>query len=319
MKKFIFISFIFLLSCDTKEQVNSSEKPTEEQTKILPCPGEDCCEQSQECKQKCESLFLEWENKQKCFQEFATLVERMHKLMTEVFHRPNEDNLVNVNLSTLQSVLAISEKAWLVRINNYSKRHARATLFWLASKSEQDIFSYSDNKEESLRLILVALLRQNAHYNALRDDNALLSGLKEPVTEKEKHFFEVANRADNISLMSHAHQQIVASHLCDYQINHPKPASRFYTSDDTYPACVLAVYCHITGSYSSRGYSAHKKGQALRKDIAGELMESEIKHFIEADYQNGGLAITDNSEDWTDSACEKLSEMWKDGNLKFGL
>ena len=317
MKSFIFISLFFLLSCNVKEKVSSLKKTYKVTQKLLSCQGEECCNQNQNCKQKCEELFLEWENKEKCFKEFADLVEKMHTLITKVFKKPNEDNLVNINLNTLQSVLTISEKSWLVRINKYSRREAQAVLFWLASHPEQDVFSYRVS-QNPIRLILMALLRQNAR-TTLWDDNALLSGLKEPVTEKKKHLFEVTNQKDNMILMSHAHKQIVAGHLCDYHINHPIPAYYSYQSDYTFPACVLAVYCHLTGSYSAGKYVAKKGGQDLRKNIAGELMLEEVESFIEADYAEGGLEITDNSDDWTDSACERLSTIWNDGNLKFDL
>ncbi len=336
MKTVIFILVMFfLLHCNLEER-SSEERSSEEQGSSfqpLPlednasiaeegsCPGENCCNQSQDCRQKCKDIFLEQESEQECFNHFSIdRVQSMFQLMTKVFKKPKEDNLVNVDLGVLHDVLGISEKALLFRINKYHKTHARAVLSWMAGQGG-DVFSYRQS-EEPARLLLTALFRQNAR-SSLLDDNALLSGLKEPIVDR-RHFFEVANRRDDIQLMTLVHNQVVAGELCDYIINRPKPVGwMVYNSNRNYSACILAVYCDLTGSFSAEGYVAHKGGSALRKDLAWELGEldvyKEIENFIETPYRNGGLGINRRADQWEDLACTRLKSMWNDGNLKFSL
>ena len=340
----ILIGSFLLLSCQAKNQNRSEdiaknsnpkqEMPTEQaispQTKSqsasamlqfsLPsCSGNDCCYNDTNCIKQCDGLFSEVPAKQKCFKRPILLVSEMDKLVSEVLREPEWKNLKNIELSVLLSVLAISEKTWVTEINQYSKTQTREVLYWLAYHSDISTSVFSLYKQLP-RLLLVALFRQNTR-SPLLDDNAVLSGLKKSIKDEDT-FFEVARKKKNRSLIPLVHKQVIEDHLCDYSINQPQPT---YLSDSHYEACVLAVYCYLTGSYASGQYSATKEdkrniGQDLRRYLAGELADSTIENFIQAPIEGGGgLEIIKSADDWPDTACVKLKEIWDDGNLKFGL
>ena len=339
----ILISLFLLLGCSSKKPDGSfgqddpdaaeNQEGEEAQTKeddpssdafTLPsCSGNDCCYKSTKCSSQCENLFPLMENKSRCLKLPVAWVAKMQETVNNNLKDPKWDNLVYMELPVFWSVLKISEKPWLDKISSYHYTEARKVLFWLASKPDISTGVLSHLPSYQVRAILLALFRKNTR-SVLLDDNALLSGLKEPVEIEEKYtFFKVADKENNSSLISLVHKEVISGHLCDYSINQPKPVH--YTSDRTYPACVLAVYCYITGSYEDDSYLATQngqdKGQVLRERLAGELenQEKEVKSFIQEPHAKGGLGIEEGADNWPDAACVKLKQLWDDGNLKFGL
>lgn len=285
------------------------------------CSENNCCYKNTNCFSQCESLFPLEEDKQRCLKLPVDWVNKMQDTVDMNLKDPKWDNLVYMELPVFWFILAISEKPWLDKISDYQKKEARQVLYWLASQPDINEKILSQLPDYKIRLLFLALFRKNT-LSTLLDDNALLSGLKEPIEEDNSSFFEVADKVNN-NLISVVHGQIVAGHLCDYSINHPRPVH--YTSDSRYQACVLAVYCYITGTYTEDSYVAIKEegrnGQVFRERVAGEWEENskEITQFIQAPHDKGGLGITDNADDWPDKACVKLKQLWNDGNLKFGL
>ena len=337
----LILSFVLLSGCNAKTQSRSSEVPpssagstnnhkTAPQAVVegdavlhnftLPsCLGSDCCNQDEGCIKKCEALSSESEDRQKCFELPADWVTQMDELLNQTLTSPNRDNLKNLNLQVLWSIIKISEKAWLNKINDYSRIQNRTVLFYIADQPNISGFVFNSHTRFA-RSLLIALFRKNTR-SPLVDDNALLSGMKSPISEEDA-FFEVAKEKKNRHLISLIHKQVVKRHLCEYEINQPHQPNG--SSESVYEACVLAVYCHLTGSYSSGQYSGRDDGgrnvgQQLRKALSAELNDEEIDHFISSPLEQGGLGITKNIDDWTDVACVKLAELWDDKNLKFGL
>ena len=334
-------SFFLLLACHSNKGENPFQNPAVEVEEgqiedpileegdhaLLPsftlpsCSGNDCCYQNTYCFSQCESLFPLEEDKKRCLNLAIKWVDQMQETVDRNLSNPKWDHLVYMELPLFWSILSISEKPWLDQISDYNKREARQVLYWLASDLDINEKVLSQLPGYQIRLIFLALFRKNTH-STLVDDNALLSGLKGPIEEDNNNFFEVADKAHN-NLISVIHEEIVAEQLCDYSLNHPRPVH--YTSDSHYQACILAVYCYITGTYTEDSYVSIKEegrdGKVLRERLASTFEEDskEITDFIEDPHDKGGLGITENADDWPDTACLKLKQLWDDGNLKFGL
>lgn len=323
-----------LLSCDSTKHTASVDNPSSEKygevvsglTMIteapftLPtCSGNDCCNRSVKCIKQCDGLFSEEEHKKECLSLPINWVAQMEEVLDTALTNPNRADLEKIDLPVLWSIVEISEKPWVGRINDYSKVQAQTVLSWLAHYPHVSSSTF-DSRTSVARSTLIALFRKNTR-SSLVDDNALLSGLQSSITE-EDGFLEVADKQNNRDLVSLVHKQVIKGHLCDYPINQPKP---IYSSENTYEACILAVYCHITGSYQAGQYSGKDDGgrnigQKLRKEFAAQMEEKDIEDFIQAPIENGGLAVTtQGSDDWTDATCAKLTELWNDQNLKFNL
>ncbi|MDE0518059.1 MAG: hypothetical protein OXH36_00670, partial [Bdellovibrionales bacterium] len=301
--------------------LNEGDNPLFTSFTLPTCSENDCCYKNTDCFSQCESLFPLGEDKKRCLKLPIEWVDKMQETVDSNLKDPKWDHLVYMELSVFWSILAISEKPWLDKISDYNNREARQVLYWLASQPDINEKVLSHLPGHRIRSLFLALFRKNTR-STLLDDNALLSSLKEPIEEDQNTFFEIADKVNN-SLISIVHEQIVAKHLCDYSINHPRPVH--YISDSRYQACVLAVYCYITGVYTEDSYMVTKEngrnGQVLRERLANEWEEDskEITDFIEAPNDKGGLGIMDNADDFPDAACVKLKQLWDDGNLKFGL
>ena len=283
------------------------------------CSGNDCCNRSVKCIKQCDGLFSEEGNKKQCLSLPINWVAQMEEVLDTALTNPNRSDLEKIDLPVLWSIVEISERPWVGRISDYSRVQAQTVLSWLAHYPHVSSSTFNDRTSVA-RSTLIALFRKNTR-SSLVDDNALLSGLQSPIAEEDS-FFEVAEKQDNKDLVSVIHKQVIKGHLCDYPINQPKP---IYSSEETYEACILAVYCYITGSYHAGQYSGkddegRNVGQKLRKEFAARMDEKHIESFIQAPMEKGGLAITtQDSDDWTDATCAKLTELWNDQNLKFNL
>ena len=337
----IIISFLFLLNCHSKRQSNSNEEspapqesPTEPDTPApsalqekaaftLPsCSGNDCCASEEGCIKQCDGIFTEADEKQKCLALPIQMVGDMDQTLNEYLKTPDWESLNKVKPFPLWAVIKISEKPWLKKINSYSKPQVKNTLLWLASKpfvSELVFAPFS--RKESVRRLLIALFRKNA-LSSLMDDNVILSGLKADLSEEEgEHFFKMVEKNNNRSLLSLVNKEVVESHVCDYSINQPLPV---YTSDKSYSACILAVYCYVTGSYTEGQYVSDQaedrgQGENLRRWLAGELNHQKVNDFVQKSESKGGLEVSESPDKWPDPACQKLQTLWEDGNIKFGL
>lgn len=339
----IVISFFVLLNCHSKKRNNSKEKPAtkndqaqsavsqpaassaEESVKFtLPsCSEDNCCSKDTDCIKQCDSLFLEMEAKQKCLGFPIKLVADIDQTINKYLRNPDWETLKKVDPFVLWSVIRVSEKPWLNRIKSYSKFQAAVALFWLASNPDisESVFEQFP-RQESIRTLLIALFRQNTR-SSLMDDNALLPSFKEALSNKEgSHFFKVVEKNSNRSLLSLVHKEIIADHICEYSINRPVPT---YVSDKAYEACILSAYCYFTGSYEDGQYTSIQQdergqGQKLRRWLAGEINSERVNKFIKALQIEGGLEVLEGSaEHWPDTACQKLTDLWDDGNIQFGI
>ena len=255
--------------------------------------------------------------------------EGIHKVF-RILKKPSYDELKTLELKALWSALKISERSWLSRIHNYSRTTARTVLLWLAGRENISRLVFENLSGEKPRALLTALFRQNIRGKGpLVDDNALLLGLKTPVEEQDT-FFHLLLRAENKSLIKLTHEEIISGHLCEYSINPPRPV--LYSSDRHHSACVLAVYCHLTGSYKKGFYPAVDPDQDLftrqefRRKLVDEFDDLQVTEFIQDPLKEGGLGIPEHrlelkeqAGEWPDTACKELGRLWKDGNLKFNL
>ena len=334
----IVMSVFFLLSCSSKKlnsfkdeqkkdpvqsSLSKAAASVEKKFTIPSCSGDNCCVKNKNCIKQCDGLFPEMEKKQKCLGFPIQLVADMFQTLNKYLRNPSRETLKKIDPFLLWSVIRVSEKLWLKKIKNYSKTQARETLFWLASNPtiSESVFMQFPRKEP-INILLIALFRQSAH-SSLVDDNALLFSFKEPLSDKEdSHFFKVIEQNVNRSLFSLVHEEIVHRHICEYSINWPVPT---YVSDRTYEACILSAYCYFTGSYTDNRYISFKQeergqGQKLRKWMAGKINNERINSFIQDLQIHGGLELAQaEANKWSDKACQKLAELWDDGNIQFGL
>lgn len=312
---FIFLGISFLLGCSKK----IVEKPEPD---LNACTGQGCCFHDQRCIDQCNNLFIEKEHKEKCLSLSTQQVLKIDRTLNVFLVKPDiNSHLKQIELSVLDSIFTISEQVWLVKIHEYSKSQARAVLFWLTQQVELSI-SMVDNYPKAFSNVLKALFKKNTGSPFL-DDKSLLAGMKEPLTEKGETFLEIAENKRNKKLIVLVHKQIIAQHLCGYSINQPRHIREL--NDDAYEACILGVYCYLTGSYNGsepyegRDYAGYNRGQQVRKMLAGEVEEGRVEVFIKKDIEKGGLGIQREADEWPDTACVKLAELWEDDNLYFGL
>ena len=290
------------------------------------CSGNNCCAQYSSCAKQCDQLFRTEENKKLCLIRPASFVDDVYNTVHHLTN-PRPDTLSKLKPDIMLSTLQFSEKTWLNKIHQYSKRQARSALLWLSSTPEISLLVLSRLLSWEAGSLLSALLRKNASADSLVDDNKILSGLKKPVEEKNT-FLQNALKSKNNTLIKIVHQEVVVDRLCEYSINRPWP---IYMSDNSSSACVLAVYCYITGSYKEGLYQDLPEEQQTlrqkeRKKLVDVFDDKKVTQFIQDPVTQGGLGIPQDSvalmekaTEWPDSACQKLGLLWEDGGLKFGL
>ena len=312
---FIFLGLLFLFGCSKK----TIEK---EDPSLNAYIKEDCCFHHPKCINQCNDFFMEREHEEKCQALSKQQVLEMDQTLNLFLEKPNiEGYLKQVQLSVLGTVFAISKQPWLHKIHKYSISKAQAVLYWLVNHTELNTFMINDYPG-AFSSVLKALFKKNTGSSFL-DDKSLLAGMKEPLTEDGETFLEIAEDKNNRNLIVFVHKEIITSHVCDYSINQPRHVRGL--NGDAYEACILGVYCYITGSYNGlesyegRDYAGRNRGQKVRKMLAGEVREERIAIFIEKDVDKGGLGIQKEADEWPDTACVKLAELWEDDNLYFGL
>ncbi len=302
------------------------------------CSEKDCCHQHKPCVRQCVELFPKKEKADMCLHLPHLLVEKMDQLINHVLADPEEKSLRKMDVQVYWSVMALSTEPYLRKIQNYSKKEAQTVLQGMGGGNREfnKVFQALDSSVKST--ILMALLRQNAN-SILLDDNKLLSGLKTPLWEEEEEkisFFELMEKKQNRDLIHFVHEKIISKHLCDYTVNQPRPAdyfgpagtgasqtkAMFRESKYSHSACVLAVYCHLTGDYTDGQYVPEpdqQDGRKLRKSLAKELKDSRVRRFIQAPQTAEGLGLKKEADEWPDSSCALLSELYDSAQLRFGL
>ena len=328
----------WLFGCGYQTTLNFSSKEAKAQQNLvrssgsggayqaLPaCSGRDCCGNKALCFKNCDNLFQLWEHKKACWNLPLSEAEGVYKAF-RVLKNPSYESLKTLELKALWSALEISERSWLSKIHNYQRSDAKAVLLWLAARENVTRLVFNNLSSEKPQALLKALFRQNIRgKSSLVDDNALLLGLKTPI-EEEDTFFHLLLEAENNILIRLVHEAVISEHLCEYPINPPRP--ELYVSDQHHSACVLAVYCYLTGSYNKGLYladlSAHR--QEFRRKLVDEFDDLQVTEFIQEPLRAGGLGIPENrlelkeqAVEWPDTACQELGRLWNDGNLKFGL
>ena len=312
---FTFLGLFFLFGC-SKNTIKMEDHTPYKRLK------HDCCSHHQECIDQCNDLFMEKEHEERCQALSKQKVLQIDQTINLLLKKPDvEGHLEQVDLSVLGAVFAISEQLWLNKIHKYSRSQAKVVLYWLVNYMELNTFMINEYPG-AFSSVLKALFKKNTGSSYL-DDKSLLAGVKEPLTENGKNFLEIAENKNNKDLIVFVHKEIITSHICDYSINQPRHIRGL--NDDAYEACILGVYCYITGSYNGsepyegRDYAGRNKGQKVRKMLAGEVKENRVTIFIEKDLDKGGLGIQKEADEWPDTACVKLAELWEDDNLYFGL
>ena len=298
------------------------------------CESEaDCCQNDSSCVKQCADLLYalsdtqKKEAQKKCQLLPIEHVQKMHQAM-KILKRPKPQQMKNISLPVFWSLLKLAQSSWEKAIRQYNYTQANTVLLWMIRHPERDPLAYRPLHSPLVRPVLVALLRQKNRKTSLLDDNIILSSLKEALYwdgGQSLNFFSMVVEEHNFPLLSLVHKEVVSGYICDHPINRPRPQSVGYKSDYVYSACVLAVYCHVTGSYKSGQYvadtdeSKHYTGSEVRYDLAGELNDEEVNHFISALESEGGLGLVDEDKEWSDLACQKLGTLWNDSALKINL
>ena len=344
--------FLLLSACSSSElgsvtdgsfplAITGVMETEKESTLSLPsCSEQDCCYQNKTCVRQCIELFSKQKKVDRCLHLPSLWVKKMDQLINHVLADPEEKSLRNINVQVWWSVMTLSPEPYLRKIRNYDRKSAQIILRYIGANNREFNKMFQTLNSSVKSNILIALLRQNTNI-ALLDDNRLLSGLKTPLWEKEEEisFLKLMEKHQNSTLMLFVHRKIISKHLCDYTINQPRPtdypvpaeSSRsqskassmlFRGNKYSHSACVLAVYCHLTGDYTDGQYVPEpdqQDGRRLRKRMAKELKSSRVRRFIQAPQTIGGLNLEESADEWPDPACARLAELYDSAQLQFGL
>ena len=68
-------------------------------------------------------------------------------------------------------------------------------MLWLAVRPDISLLVFGNLPNWKVRSLMIALFRKNSYLPPLVDDNALLSGLKEPVEEEKDTFLRIGCEA----------------------------------------------------------------------------------------------------------------------------
>ena len=322
---------------ESKKVAESSQAEESKQASSTPfrlpiCESEaDCCQNDPNCVKQCADLLYalpeaqKKEAQKKCQLLPTEHVQQIQQVMN-ILRKPKPQEMQNIALPLFWSLLSLSHTPWEKAIRQYTYRQANTVLLWMVRHPKLDPLAYRPLHSPLVRPLLIALFRQKNRKTSLLDDNIILSSLKEPLDwdgGKSLNFFSMVVEEHNFPLLSLVHKEVVSGYICDHPINRPQPVG--YKSGYVYSACVLAVYCHVTGSYKSGQYVAnteenkHYTGSEVRYDLAGELNDEEVDYFISTLESEGGLGLVDEDKEWSDLACQKLGTLWNDSALKINL
>lgn len=288
------------------------------------------CEDSKKCEDWCDDeLELSGSALDECKDLGEDTVEDLVKVFDDVFRKPTQDDLNDLDLEDLElmcgAVKKIGRDILEEKTDDYTASSARNFLAWMAEKDEVlDIFktieeTEEDGDEEALKMIK-ALIEKIGSGNG---DEAILNGLKAPTLgeEGDQHFLAIAQDNNNSGLIKYIHNNLIDNdqELCD-EDNHPSAlaAPTSASSDkgvsertDGREACVLGVYCTIAPPKSDDDTS-----EELREKIS-QIVSINFNRLVKASVADGGFGLTEeDAEEWTNNACYCLANYWEaDTNL----
>ena len=300
---------------------SSSSSGTGDDDRILDCSLSSegsSCEDSNKCVELCkDELELSGNALDECEDLGEDTVEDLKDLFYDVFRKPTQDDLNDLDLEDLElmcgAVKKIGKDILEEKTDDYTSSSARNFLAWMAEKDEvMDIFRAieeveEDGDEEALEIIKDLISKIGSGSG----DAAILSGLRSSSLgeEGDQHFLEIAQDSNNSELIKYIHDEIIDNdeELCD-EDNHPTATSGQTGTDertDDREACVLGVYCSIAPPASDDDSS-----EEFREKIS-QIVSVNFNRLVKASLADGGFGLEeDDAEEWTNNACNCLVDFW---------
>lgn len=288
-----------------------------------------------DCNDACKSLFT-GDARRECLRYKPDIIFSIEEMVDNIFRRPTEDNLADVDDDLLCLLLKIGPQPWLDEIEEYSRSRAETVLKWVVDEDIGTYFMTDEEQKEVMEQLFVAL----GGEDRITSHN-IFEGFKRDVEDEDDEdlpaIFYVAeyDSSSNSETFQFVHELIVVDEVCK-ESNRPKAnvakhnnspfntecggdpcygrdiepattgvADRVSTGDaeDEFDlqACILGVYCHIAAGYAD--------ADDLRENVADVLDDSEVVDFIEVEVAEGGLGVED-ADDWPNTACSALNRYW---------
>ena len=276
------------------------------------------CEDSKKCEDWCDDeLELSGSALDECKDLGEDTVEDLVKLFDDVFRKPTQDDLNDLDIEDLElmcgAVKKIGKDILDEKTDDYTASSARNFLAWMAEKDEvMDIFRTieeveEDGDEEALKIIK-ALIEKIGTGSG---DSAILAGLKAATLgeEGDQHFLAIAQDNNNSGLVKYIHDKLIDNdeELCD-EDNHPTATAGADGVDertDGREACVLGVYCTIAPP------AANDDSTEEFRDKISQIVSVNFNRLVKASVNDGGFGLgEDDAEEWTNNACHCLVDFW---------
>ena len=286
------------------------------------CSGDDCCHTDKKCIKWCKDndyLDLSGDARKKCENLDKTVVEHLVRLFGNVFKKPTEEKLLDLNSEDMELACAavqdLDHDILANKIDDYtSSIPPKRLLKWLAERpAALKIFQAAED-DEDVEMIKKVLQKASSKTG----NQEVINGLSQIVDNDDNHHtLSIAVEENNDDLIKFIHEELVLNDdgICGDEGLLPRandccwsPSIRnpSYTPAETIiadkkyktQACVLAVYCKINDQYPKADFM---------KEIAEFLSEGDVFDFIKETKMNGGLNLSeDDAEKWTPAACDGL-------------
>jgi len=315
------------------------------------CSGTQCCRGDTACEKDCDYIDG---GSSRCERLDIAKVSEIRDVVENIADRPSKDDLDNLtedHLSLLCGTLkALGIDVLRERYSNLNASNAKRLLNWFAEQDYRiELFSQTNKEEGEINdgdgsRLLKLLFSRLGNGNSADDDDTVIAGLMKKVDDNGREsFMEVGND----KVRNFVHNQIIVDNnswgICpdpdESTKNYPLPDG--VISDYNREACILGVYCKISGAYGG-GAGRQSADDNFRKDIANLKnldLTSQVTEFINAEVTlasnkaqgDGGLrdtrdeGTTDEIKDrdgdnWTHRACLQLKKFWDNGStLDLGL
>ena len=288
------------------------------ESQIPSCGSSNCCKDEEECEDKCDDFF---DSTAERLCHDLPLDEGTRLLrFADNLEDANADDFTNEDLTDFGLFMSIGDIEAFEKIvrKEYSVSDNKKILRWLAEEDKASEILFCQNNSDVVQILEMLLSDDTS------GDQNVLDGLR-AVIEDGESFLELAAGDRNDKLVKFVHNKIIRDELCQNK-NVPEPNVGGSTSpttnqedDNDYgsgdeeenaegkaeAACVLGVYCDIF-----RGTSKDSQ----RREIARLVNDGDVEDLIESDIADGGLGDVDNPNDWTNTACERLDDLWINSN-----
>ena len=330
------------------------------------CSGGGCCnEEDTECVTWCKDT-LDLKKGEKAYNRCIALEKTILETIVERFDAQLKEPLANEikDFTTPDielicgAVKGLDPEILLNLFKGYTQSEAQLILQWLVARSEAlNLFKNVTDKETRARLFRTLLHRaSSASGNPTHE--GVLAGLATTIEtnyfDERGHIIHLAFDKNNKELFQFIYDEIITDEeegLC-MKKNRPEPTDQLVmdcTDKDTrnpdgefYPvehasdfaeeACILAVYCHVSGFVNfDQSLGDHRIGDSEFRERVSEMLggdDSAVFRFIREPEYAGGLGRPCNteseegnwmkqSEEWAKRSCNRVQSRWKNGSLNF--